>query len=281
MNKICKDRCLNVIFYFSIFLVLLIPLVSYFSSTDYTKVVVNDSVDIVLSLIVVILLGTLYFRNNKKFYYEKRFLLYLFLGFLLRLLGELFWGFYEIILKIDTPTPSFADVMWWLSYLFIFIALIYQIRKTFMFRKGFIIFNLILIISIFVAGFLILDFFPDSIGMSSAELTGYIINFSYVIFDFYIIGFSLILFFPALQSYNSRLKTYLLLAVSFILFCAFDFLFAEGIEEGTYFTGSPIDIVYALAYFVVLYAFLNKAKYFESVSSQDVKSKIKNLKPKK
>ena len=53
---------------------------------------------------------------------------YIALGCLLWALGDIGWAVYELILGIETPYPSFADVIWLLAYPFFWFALVKEYR---------------------------------------------------------------------------------------------------------------------------------------------------------
>src|SRR5258706_6848321 len=49
-------------------------------------------------------------------------------GILLWAAAEIIWAYYEIVLKIETPYPSLADILWLPGYLVLFWGLILRYR---------------------------------------------------------------------------------------------------------------------------------------------------------
>ena len=82
----------------------------------------GDSFFIVADLIVVLLafltflLSVIAFRLHGLTSLQGKALLLLSVGMFLWFMGESIWAFYEIVLGIDAPTASLADVVWFAAY---------------------------------------------------------------------------------------------------------------------------------------------------------------------
>jgi hypothetical protein len=106
--------------------ILRIPAV--FNAVGYVAVLwVVDLTNIIAAAIGCVLSFLLYFSFDRS---ERHKAIWGFLavGLLLWSLGEAIWAFYELVLKQELPYPSFADVVWVIGYIPLFISLWLRFR---------------------------------------------------------------------------------------------------------------------------------------------------------
>ena len=89
--------------------------------------IVADTIVLILSLLAVIS-GLYAYRMHGFKSIQGKALLFITLGVFFWFLGELTWGIYEVVLGIETPVASIADVFWIIGYPF-FLAGFYHVWK--------------------------------------------------------------------------------------------------------------------------------------------------------
>ena len=219
---------------------------------------VLDILTITFSTLAVIAAGMVYFGIEGTFEDEKKTFLFIGICFLFRLIAELVWIYLDVS-GIELGYLSLADAFWYLSYLFIFIGLAYKIKKTFIFDKGKIIAGVFAIAAVIIAIFGY-GVWEEVIGASQAEAIAQILLELYVVFDILIVALLAVLIIPMMLAYNKTFKSYLMIALGFVVFAIYDFLYAELALTGGYYVGNPLDILWDSAYVLIFGGLL--LKYF-------------------
>jgi diguanylate cyclase (GGDEF)-like protein len=155
--------------------------------------------------------------------------------------GDLTWNYFEIV--GEDPFPSVADVLYLAGYPFIAFGLFLMIRRrTAGGDRGGIIDAAILTTAVAILSWTFLmqpqvvgaDIDPLSLGISLA----------YPIADVLLVGVAMGL----LTTPGARTMSFRLLAASFLLLVVADTVYALQTIDGTYVSGSTIDLVYLVSY---------------------------------
>jgi hypothetical protein len=141
----------------------------------------------------------------------------------------------------------------------VIIGLAYKIKKTFIFNKAKIV-GLFLGVATVICAIFAYYVSGETIGMSQADAITHILLELYVVFDIFVIALLAILIIPMMFAFNKTFKSYLLIALGFVVFCIYDFIFARINLVGTYYIGDPVDIMWDSAYILIFGGLL--FKYF-------------------
>lgn len=246
----------NVVFGLAAVIFVISVLSSFPIMGENTRMIVGDLGSVGLALLVVIL-GLMGFALiDKKFVDERKIWLLFGIGFALRLVGEILWAVYEIILKVEIPTPSVSDAAWWLSYIFLIFAFSYKLKHTYMENKKIVIY-VMLIVCIVLSGIYAHLGYTEILDGNKDALTSFVNGF-YTIFDIFVIGLILAINLPLINGYNKSMRSCFILALAFIVFGVYDYFFALRVGGGTYFSGAFIDALYYFAYFLAMYSVYSK-----------------------
>jgi hypothetical protein len=229
-------------------------IVYIFFRDEKLLILTGDISFILLALLTALIAVLTYFKIPREFVDERKSWLSISIAFLMFFFGEFFWGFYELVLKIESPSPSIADVAWHLGYLFLLIGLSYKLKQIFIESKRKKILSIIgiwLVLSL-IYTFYALSKFDSPYAVQT--IIDYAINLTYPIWDLLIVGFSFIFMLTILPHYNKLIKHYLFLMLGFFSFFIFDAIYAQKILFGVYTTGDYIDIIYLLAYLLIAYS---------------------------
>jgi len=203
---------------------------------------VGDIAPMLLSLSAMLACWFAYKAIPKEYLRESRGWFYIALAFLFFMVGDVYWGYSEIFLKVELPLGSFSDLSWELAYLMLFIGFGFVLRMMFHSEKKvrWVTFITALAAIIFI-----------SIEMKKYLTTGNwieAIQDSYVLYDIILLGMITSLLLPLIQSHNRLMNVWLLFGLAVFARIIFDFLFAGMTAIGAYATGSFIDLLYAASY---------------------------------
>ncbi len=237
-----------------------------FIKNEYAKMFINDIGLVLLSFMVVAIWLLAYNLIDKRFGGERKVWIFLGIAFALRFLGELIWAFYEIFLKIEIPNLSIADIAWTLSYIFVLISFRYKMKYTYIENKKSVVYLMLAICTALAGVYLYLDFLNIVRNPAVINISENILNQSYVVFDIYIIGLILAINLPLIRGYNKVMKSCFVMAFAFISFGIFDYLYTVGVREGTYISGSFIDLFYYWAYLLAAYSVFLRYKLMNTIT---------------
>jgi len=179
------------------------------------------------------------------------------LGMMLWFLGELGWAVYTMVLNIEIPYPSIADVFWLSGYVPLFIALLLyvQLLKPALSSKMFLG-GAIVVASVSAPTFPML-IMPVLAGASEQDLITLGVSLAYPSLD-------LTLFLEAIVGLmvftTTRLKSRVgrawhFINVAIIFNVVADMAFSYTTMEGTYYNGHPLDLLFHWAYLLFALAF--------------------------
>jgi len=168
-------------------------------------------------------------------------------GFALWLLGEAVYAFFQIILNVELPYPSLADIPWLLGYAG-FIAGMWLARP----QKSYIetpVAERVFVwgIGLIFAMFVIVMVLPDIMASGAGPLEQ-MISFAYPVGDVLLAVSALALFLRF--SRHSTGLVWCLIAFGFMVFSGADLWFSSLTAQGSYYVGHPLDYIYAAAYVV-------------------------------
>ncbi len=182
-------------------------------------------------------------------------------GFLLWTIAESIWMYYELVLGIEVPFPSFADLFWTIGYIPMLVALYLKKRDMFITKEK----NIAAYVGgVIMLTFIIFIFLPLFIEMSGMER---VLSFIYISFDYIFALFSLSVL--LVGGTGKFIRPWLTLAAAYAAFTLFDISFAWFTAKDLYYTGHPIDLVYSTSYLL-----LTLAAYFKANNS-DLVSELK------
>jgi hypothetical protein len=212
--------------------------------------IVNDVLLVVFSVLAAVfsLKASRMFEPGEP---QRRVWLIFGLGLGMWAVAELVWACYEIILNIETPFPSLADIPWAMGYIPLFVGLMLQYRALGVgvdARHRLItasIFGIVLLVAF------ILVLWPMFLNPQEENAVGIFLNVLYPVGD---LCLALVATLSLLVLGGSLLgMPWLHIAVGMLLFAAADLAYTYSAWNGTYTTGSNlisgfVDVVYLASY---------------------------------
>lgn len=249
-----KKNFLNFKFFIVIFLFLLDSLGLLFLKGYFNLSLFADLMNAIIAFSVGIFAFYCYAHSDKK---QKRFLFFLFLAFISRFFGEIFWVYYDFSPHL-MPAFSFADLFWVFSNLMIIFAFETKLRDSnFKKKKAVTFFTTILLI---LSVIFLLGIYYKLKTIDSSLWFSYIVNESYVLFDLFILTLLMTPLYFSVEKNKKSFLFYFFLASGFLAVIIYDYLFAETYLAGTYFSGGKLEILYFLSYSLFYLAFYFKEK---------------------
>lgn len=173
------------------------------------------------------------------------------IGMLFWFLGESLWAVYTILLEVEIPYPSLADVFWLVGYVPMFMALCLYVKifASALSKKVLsitIVAVTILVILVFVALIMpLINSGEDSIVQA--------VNFAYILLD--LVSLSTALLGLAIFLKGRLGKSWLLINAGMASYTIADMLFSYTTTKNTYYTGHPLELLYHWGYILFLLAF--------------------------
>jgi len=210
------------------------------------------------------------------------------LGILLWAAAEIIWAYYEIILEIETPYPSLADILWIPGYLPLFWGLILRHRMLNVKLDQRRITTIILTTALFLFASIYFVLIPNIVEFDIERLDESLLNLFYPLGDLVLFILSTLILFSFERGRYA--VTWMFVAIGFIIMSVSDLLFSYLSWYGYYypdgqvnFVSIVVDVTYALSYLLLalgIYAYnlLREIKQTvilgPVVIEQDVKTKI-------
>ncbi len=210
------------------------------------------------------------------------------LGILLWVAAEVIWAYYEIILGVETPYPSLADILWIPGYLLLFWGLILRYRMFNVKLDRRRIIALVLITALFLFATVYFVLMPNIVEFDAARLNESLLNLFYPLGDLVLFILSMLILFSFEKGRYA--VTWMFVAIGFIVMSVSDLLFSYVSWYGYYypdgrinFSSIMVDVTYALSYLLLalgIYAYiiLYKIKQMVILSpvaiEQDLKTRI-------
>lgn len=223
---------------------------------DYRGLVGNIFI-VSLSLLALIGSVIIYSNISSNFPREKKANLFLIFSLLLFLIGDIFWLVGELLSGKELILGNFPDLMWSLAYLFLIISLFYFISLGF--RPSPKTIYLVVAAGLIIGGTILgLD-----IGEDLEEGTfnfSHAIQDSYILYDLVVLFMIIYLVWPMVLIGSRFFTPWFILGIGIISRLVYDQIFANMSQEGTYYSGHPVDLIYVLFYVVLLISFYFKSK---------------------
>ncbi|MGB9854009.1 MAG: hypothetical protein ACPLRY_04285 [Candidatus Bathyarchaeales archaeon] len=179
-------------------------------------------------------------------------------GLFLWFMGEAAWAGYTLILGVEVPYPSVADVFWVSGYIPFFIALLLYV-KLFSSALSLKMFAASLLITVGLAIFVSAALITPILGVEE-DLVTMAMDFAYPLLDITLFS---VAFLGLLIFWKGNLgKSWLLINVAILLDVCADMLFSYATAQGTYYSGHVADLIFDLSYLFFLIAFYIHAKEF-------------------
>jgi len=174
-----------------------------------------------------------------------------FLGIFLWFLGELIWAIYVLVLGIEVPYPSLADVSYVAGYIPMFMAFLLYLNafRAAVTRKAVASTGLASLAVVLASSYLLLMPIFTS-GGNSLTLA---LDVAYPAMDLALFTLS---FLGLLIFFKGRLgDAWLLISLGLILTAVADLLFSYTTLQGIYFEGHPLELLYLWGYLALLLGF--------------------------
>jgi len=165
-------------------------------------------------------------------------------------LGETTWAIYTLILGVELPFPSIADIFWLIGYIPIFISLFLYVKSFSKVLSNKTIYSttiitIILLIIIFIT--LIIPVFEIEFSINT------IISSAYPILDIILLHITILGF---LIFYKGKIgKSWLFINLGFTSYVIADLLFNYFITYGTYYCGHPLELLFHFGDLSLILAF--------------------------
>lgn len=179
-------------------------------------------------------------------------------GLFLWFMGEAIWAGYTLILGVETPYPSAADVFWLAGYTAFFIAL-YLYVKIFgsaLTKKTLAASMAVTVaLTIIVTGVLL----TPVLG-AEKDLVTLAVDFAYPLFDlalFSVANLGLIIFWKGKLE-----KSWLFINAAIAMDTCADIIFSYTTAKGTYYCGHMLELLYHFSYLFFILAFYLHTKEF-------------------
>jgi len=171
-------------------------------------------------------------------------------------LGETGWAIYTLVLGVEIPYPSIADVFWLSGYFPLFLALYWYV-KTFGFvlsrRTLVILMTTVFVLSVLVSAVLI----TPILGAEEDSIT-MLVDFAYPLLD--LVLFSVAVLGLAVFLKGNLGKSWLLINAGILSNVGADILFSYMTAQETYYSGHPLELLFHFGYLLFLLAFYAHAK---------------------
>jgi len=210
---------------------------------------------VVLSSLALISVIFVYAKFPENFPSEKRGNLFVLLGMLLFLIGDVMWLVDEIFLNNKIPIGGFADLFWNVGYVCFIVAIIMFI--SFSFRASNKILYWLMTVGVLIGGYVLYSDVSEDLELGSFTLS-HAIQDVYILYDFIVLILIIYLVWPMILNRNRLFYSWIILAFGFLTRVVYDRIFANMSEYGTYYTGHPIDLLYIVFYMCVVFVSLTK-----------------------
>ena len=171
--------------------------------------------------------------------------------------GNLIFGYYNLVLQVPVPYPSFADVGFILLYPLSAIGVLYLFRAigvTSRIRKisGKVGLLIIPIFFIFISYYLLVMVARAGVITSNSDLLKGFLDVAYPVGDVVIIVLATIAYALSFQLLGGIFKIPIIVILSsFVSFYLADFLFSYTTTVGTYYVGKWVDLFYPTAFLLI------------------------------
>jgi hypothetical protein len=184
--------------------------------------------------------------------------LYFTCGLLIWFMGEVSWAVYTLVLGVELPYPSFADVFWLFGYIPFFIALYWYVKMfSNVLNKKLLALSMISTVALAIVVAVTLFSYVSG---AEEDLVAIAVNFAYPLLDlllFSVAQIGLIIFWKGKLG-----KSWLLINAGIAVDTLADILFSYTTAQEIYYSGHMLDVLFIIAYLLDLIAFYVHAKEF-------------------
>jgi len=182
------------------------------------------------------------------------------LGMFLWFLGELGWAIYVLVLGIEIPYPSLADLFWLCGYIPLFIALDLYIRlfRPALFKRMYLV-GAALVSILSITLFIVLA--PPILEAEEDALTK-IVSMAYPSLDLILFSEAILglLIFTVTRLKGGIGVAWLFINAGILMNVIADILFSYTTLQGTYYDGHPLELFFHWGYMLFTLAFYTHMK---------------------
>jgi len=199
---------------------------------------------------------------------QKYFWLLLALGNFCYLISELIWDYYELILKVDAPSPGWADIFCYMQVLLAIIAIAYKFHeKKHDFKAAKFIFDSFIVMAVVTT--IIWNYIIGPLFSQSESFLTIIVSIGYPIGDLGIL-FGIISLFMSSNLMFPR-KVMQLLSIGLVIQSVGDLWYAFSSLTNAYVFGSLFDPLWALSAMTIAFAgLIYSVKDNESLNTENI-----------
>lgn len=247
--------------------------IHFMSISSKAKITALDGMYLIMPLLAIIGSILAAVKVNKT---EKRFWLYMALANVLFFMGELFWIYYEVVLNIEPPQPSFADYSFLSGYIFFFLALISMARfsKTTVLTKVRYFLDLTIVMVTAFTVILLFILRPIYSMYPATQIIQKAVNLSYPVLDLGII-FGILINLTVLKTAR-RQSSELLIALGLLFYALGDLVYnyfsIADIYNPENLLSNVLDLSWLFGYFLFFIAAIYRiTKKDEQSTKQEIK----------
>jgi len=182
------------------------------------------------------------------------------LGMILWFLGELGWTIYVLVLGIEIPYPSIADIFWLSGYIPLFIALDLYIRlfRPALFRRMYFV-GAALVSILSVTLFIVL---APPILEAEEDVVTKIVSIAYPVLDLMLLSEAILgLLIFTMTKLKGRIGVaWLFINAGILMNVIADILFSYTTLQGTYYDGHPLELFFHWGYILFALGFYTHMK---------------------
>lgn len=228
-----------------------------FNKLTHLHNIVGNIFIVLLSLTALIATLRMYFKMPTSFPRENKGNLFLAISLLLFFIGDVLWLISEVFYGSLMPIGGYPDLAWNLAYFALIISLIYYISV------GFRPWNnraywVLLIVAIIGIGILYGDVSED---LAEGSFTStHALQDMYILYDILVL---LLIFYLVWPLFSSDIRFglhWIIFGVGMISRLVYDQIFVQMSQDGTYYTGHPVDLLYVSLYLFIVIGFYIKSK---------------------
>lgn len=265
-NSPCS-KCFLWLFIFSIIIFVLQAIFVFtpiFHNDFYLHDVLGNIFIVALSFLALISTIKIYNLIPSNFPREKKGKFFLIISIVLFFIGDVLWLVSEVFFGNLVPIGGAPDFSWNLAYIFLIISILYFISIGFRSSKKFL--YVILILGVLVGGTVL--YFDVAEDFEQGSFTfAHSLQDAYILYDFVVLLLIIYLVWPILGFGVSFGLHWILIGVGVFTRLIYDQIFVRMLENNSYYTGHPVDLLYVSFYVFLVLAFYFKSKELRSIKN--------------
>jgi len=180
------------------------------------------------------------------------------LGMIFWFLGELGWSIYTLLLNVEIPYPSIADIAWLIGYIPLMAAFHWYMR-TFQFTVSKTLYRggatIIAFICLGLFAYFLAPVFAER---AETEIVTLTVDVAYPALDLALLGYSLLALLIFLRGKIGI--AWSLISAAVLMDVLADMLFTYTTLRGTYYSGHPLELLFHFGYILYALAFYTHLK---------------------